>query len=579
MWLLLVVVATTGGSFHPTFEARDCSNPHSIERLVLPLTRDCSAKDDLPLTKHRMIKAKDRSHHPAHYCRVTVSSLLFYCGAFSHSKNTRLRTNIPVLVTQEECEKMRDQGIYVTPERGEAKIAINKPTYWTATSRGSLRASTTNTNCNGIPTMIGSRMVEQMMELRSYKISIFTDTLSYANGTFSSPSKHLSFATETNTSSHVSVDDGTWVFEPTPDLDCTYDDLSETNTYLSTEGNLTTRVDKTRGLALPDIPKVMKCGAELIPTDYHGIFLAPMDTPEITLIEQGASTVDIEVMNKAAIDYTTFTTRKALEMELCYQLARTAPLNPMETSMYKDHLVIPRGDLVYYFKCKNVLVEARLTTGDTCTTELAVNHDGKTRFMKPRTHILSDYFTLSPCSEELPPAFMDHQGRWFTQNPHTMMVENPVAALPTSGQTGSRASQTKVFNEQAKDDLANIIHMGHVRTSTLAEAITILDNTWDVSRGDAEIPTLDEILEDIGRNFNPLDTVTRAYLEVSKYLHPVMDFIFVVVMGTQTWRYGTKVRTLNRHGLSNMEAMKTAWSSANFLLEVAHQPPRNRIET
>ena len=194
------------------------------------------------------------------------------------------------------------------------------------------------------------------------------------------------------------------------------------------------------GLVLNQI--ITLCKVRCFDTQVKGLFVCPYREGDEPLPKHTfkASFTPDQVNLQSQLGYLHTTTNLAVterfalvQNELCMAARRTL-FNKIQAisgahNVYAlldiygpGHMVYQAGAVAYVTKCPRV--EVNRAEYSNCTHEIPVHHENATLFADPLTRILTDFPTIIPCSDVMPPRWK-MGGDWYCSHPRVLPCERP----------------------------------------------------------------------------------------------------------------------------------------------------------
>ena len=171
---------------------QDCSNPETISEVNLH--QACAKPEGQSPEKKKYTIIQRRTHEKAkgYSCRVTRSSLVMYCGAYSHQKFAEPpKIEIPVDVSSHECLSMVENKRYISHYGTTHTVEIGE-TIFTVSEKGVIKAENGNVYCEGEQMRIGEEVVDGVLVLSQYRVTVIKEDYIIDNNIVEVVGDHIS---------------------------------------------------------------------------------------------------------------------------------------------------------------------------------------------------------------------------------------------------------------------------------------------------------------------------------------------------------------------------------------------------
>lgn len=407
-------------TFGDKFIAHDCSSPADIEYIP---HNACRIPTDTLIHK-RMIILQDKHVKTVegHECTVTMSSIISFCGAYSHTKETGESTfSVPQTVPAEQCRQMADTQTF-SANSMSFPIKIGGLNYVNMFTHGSIEMTGNNINCQGVPLrMQNGKINNNMLRSVHLTISVHKIELTSARGKIIHPEAQTIVGSETD--DHGMYKGSTIIWQKL--------DLNECNLLFVADMKFTS---VQTGVFFSNEHKVQfttsnsfhndKCKLMVLETEQEGIFLADIaqDFGQIHTID--TANVNINAHYSSQLHYLNSKLKTVLQTsfhdDTCHLISRT----PISTTSWLTESSFLRnlGDCSIKFKCTQVIVAPNINSS-TCFTRMPVKDiNGKTSFLDQSTRILMDHATPTSCHASLLPTYKTISGAIVVYTPERRRV-------------------------------------------------------------------------------------------------------------------------------------------------------------
>ena len=100
------------------FAALECNNPLDIKMLSQQVSEENEGKQDTATiyqkTNNEFINAQQ--------CKVSKTTLQYYCGHYSASKIASISTEVPQIIEPETCRKITNELVFTAQDGSDHKI-------------------------------------------------------------------------------------------------------------------------------------------------------------------------------------------------------------------------------------------------------------------------------------------------------------------------------------------------------------------------------------------------------------------------------------------------------------------------
>ena len=433
--------------------AYDCNHPnvtHMSIDLVQPEPWPDPDRDYEPPRKQRVQILQTASALPvqATQCLIAISKKVTRCGFDSLTYGSKWTVwQMAYEVTPKECREAATRGT-IKVEGRPYKVVPNTKAAHRFYSQGSLD---NEMNCYHVS---GFKSGEHYFT-KSYEETLVEITIKVIRGTADTATGQVLFQNNirANYKDEVARDvlEGTmvWVAEE-PECQDTVSELYQglSLLYRRREENLLESIiivrnnatDQFAGLVLKAVTSL--CRVRCYETQVKGLFVCPFREGDEPLppraFKDHMSPDRIDLQTQLGYLHTTTNLATAdrfalVQTELC-RVARRTLYNKLQAisgahNVYSlldiygpGHMVYQAGAAAYVTKC--VGIEVTRAEFQNCTHEIPVVASNKTRFADPLTLVLTDYPTIIPCSDLMPPRWKMGD-EWYCSHPRVLPCSPP----------------------------------------------------------------------------------------------------------------------------------------------------------
>ena len=440
--LLLFLLMNVKGD---KLNAFDCDEPTNVEYVS---HHKCHIPTD-SLTKREMVVLQEKRIQTidGYECSIQLSTLISFCGAFSHTKETGQSTyNIPQIVSKEKCRQMAENGVFES-ELMSYPIVIGQLNTLNLFTHGSLNFDGTNIHCQGEALQMSNGQINQnMLRTLHYTIWVHKTDLTASNGKIIIPETQAVIADESD--DHGYHRDKTYIWDEIDHELC--DLLKAVNLKFSTVDMVSFFSDKhkiqfTTGQSFFH----EKCKIMILKTDQDGIYLANPDQDLYKVHIIDTQNVDINAHYSSQLLYLNRKLRRHLQQSYddnthpaCEAIAQTHTASTKW--IHGTTFVRNLGDASVVFQCKKTTV-APLENVDQCYERLPVqNIKGNIFYLDQTNRILMDHAPPINCIPSYLPAYRTTTNEIVVYSPKrkllkTIMFENSTS--PEDGTPGLYSTQ------------------------------------------------------------------------------------------------------------------------------------------
>ena len=350
-------------------------------------------------------------------CKIIKTTFLLYCGAWSHTKMAQMpKIEINQMLSVRECESLINTGKFITLEGTTHQVSINREEVFSVTEKGIIHDAGNSVSCQGETMKIGRELVDNILQMSQYKISIQEEKLLIKGPQVEVLSDHTKLPCQTHKRGCVTATK-------------TYYWMDEVKTC-SLEKIRTIEIDTEKDLIVDHTHKIifnqtgmtkspMGCPiTDLITTEYSNLFLTKSKE-----FEQGVDVLDIQNYINNRDNYITYTMEEKMVKILHKTKASICKIQYTTDEIMRideHHFAKIQGDAVMVFSCTEK--KAKIETLDTCRADIPLS-TGK--FVKPQTRVMIHTSPRIECNQHFPMVIQSEEG-WIGITPSLIPVSPPL---------------------------------------------------------------------------------------------------------------------------------------------------------
>ncbi|WP_416879603.1 hypothetical protein, partial [Litorimonas sp.] len=331
----------------------DCSHPTKIRAYSLHTACEAEEPTKVASQRYALLQRTFKAVYKGFTCRVTRSTLWLSCRVWSHESFLKAPDyGMPVSLSVQQCEQIRDTNYYSTPDGVKHAVAFNAVNVFESIDAGELTQDSGSTYCRGIDKKVGGSIQNSVLELSQYKVEIHESKFEVSGNMVDVPSDHLTLSCQANEGACVTAF-ATYIWNM-PTRPCDLEKIREVDMIPAGTTHL---VDLTSHIYLqhigvtaswPHCPR-----AALLATNYLHLYLSKQLTGWAPL---SPGNLEIEIELESAIDFENYRIEKLL-YEKTDQLSSTIcqnrhTLHSTKVTLYaNDTFAKSRGEILYLFKC------------------------------------------------------------------------------------------------------------------------------------------------------------------------------------------------------------------------------------
>ena len=421
-FVILLHLATRFGAWGHEVQYYDCTSPTELTRLNARTS--CKEIETTP-TEPEHYQLLQRIHEEkvdGFRCEMEVSEFALYCGSFSHQKFLKppiIDKHEPISITQ--CRELVTSQVFHPPgSLGAKDVVLGGTTLLSVTAHGVIHAEG-SVSCEGEKVRIGEELVDQVLDLIQYKITLLPETYIIVQGRMEAVGDHVRLPKkcEVNTGG-CTTGSGTFIWDPILNK-CPLRRVQQV--ALQKEGFL--HVDTDRKLIFEIEEKVTTpfgcpTSAEVWLTSYPDIYLTrstefeqmdPNDVDVVTYSDNRLEYVEFN-LEKAAAKWSTTVTSALCESKYATE-GKILPVH--------ERFGLRSGDALLLFNCEKKIGTVA-TPEQECFDAIRLENG---LYVDVATRIAKQHASVRDCSVHFPTYLEKADGTWITISDVIRVVDPP----------------------------------------------------------------------------------------------------------------------------------------------------------
>ena len=372
-----------------------------------------------------VVQKKDVESVIGYECHISITTLVNYCGAYSHTKDTGESTfGVPTRVSKEECQNMVNKGFYST-EYSSFPIKMDGLTYFNLYTHGSITMTGTNIGCTGAGVRLRNGETNtNMLRSQHYTVSLKQIHLTRMNGNIINPSRQTVVGSDESDVGYQGS--RTYIWNKINKDECNL--LQITRASFKT-GHDNTVFSDVRGIALTTHHTFhdSKCNIMLTATNLEGVFLVDPDEDITRVHLVDAANIHLNDHYEAQIKFLNLKVQRNMQsfyMDGSSSVCHAVQTSPVASTSWVSGSQFLRnlGDCSVSFSCKKIVV-APILNSTRCFARLPVQDiSGKTYFLDQTNRMLMDHSPPSPCQPSLLPAYRNQDDEIVIYSPDRVIL-------------------------------------------------------------------------------------------------------------------------------------------------------------
>ena len=427
--LLVLALLTVSNCYMITYT--DCLDPESVDQADADSLCTTSTDQHVPEATMTLLQQAETVKVSGFSCQVTRSRWVFYCGSFSHFKLAESpQIDHTLTVSVPWCQQMILTGKFKPGDfNSVSEVKIGEETIIALTVVGEIETSNTNIACTGERRKVGGKILDNMLELHEYKVTLRPEEFLIKGDKIESVSDHLLLPCSSNDHGCIT---GTSTYFWNQPSGCSLEVIRD---FTPTKVMHTYLLDWDKRILLNvtgSVASPMGCGdLDLKKTNYPGIFVTPVGTTQ-NLKQIEPEDINILFHLDMREDFLMFALEQKIEettsqwkVEICQQHKRELYSSPQKLSDGRYGWL--RGDTLYIIKCASKT--SPVAEKDTCFDAIPVSSDVPT-FVDPITRLRIPHAAVVPCNTRYPLKIKLQQDIWISLTPHISPVPAPQGTIP-----------------------------------------------------------------------------------------------------------------------------------------------------
>ena len=405
----------------------DCSQPKNINKLNAHRACIQNTTTDIMTNgkPYELLQRVDELTTRGWKCFLEVSDFLMYCGSFSHTKI--MRTPIidrPTPVKPEQCNDWVTSQTFQPPGvNGEKDLQLGGTTIITANTLGVIHPEGT-VSCEGQEMRFGDTIIEDVLELTQYKITLLEETFEVRGNRMESMTDHIRLPKDCTVERLGCLTDaGTYIWDPLIQK-CHLRRVQTVN--LQEEGFL--MVDHTHKIVFElggQITTPIGCPPEATvwSTKWRKLYL----TTSQDFQQMSGVDVDIALYSDTRVEYLSYALERevnGLTSTLSTQLCETSygtRTNEIIRLQGTNNFGLRRGDVFLAFNCPERIGTIAKPDG-MCWDSIQLDNG---LFVDVVTRVAKKHAKQTDCSAHFPLYVQTHTGLWITVAEEIKVVDPP----------------------------------------------------------------------------------------------------------------------------------------------------------
>ena len=371
-----------------------CNTARSIQVYsALRMCEDEPAVETPDLAPYTLLQEKKTTILTGYKCQVIESKFTLYCGSFSHMKIATVPDiEIPINLTPNQCQGLRQSGRFISPEGRAHKIRIGVNNIIKDYDLGTIQVTTDKVACTGQPTRVGNVVVNDMLQVSQFKVLVEEERYYLRDKRVETMYDHVLLPRNCPSSAiGCAVAKWTYIWDPPTDY-CPLEKVRQTTMQTSGE-YLIDHKNKILIKPLAATPSPRGCPTGIIRrTEYHNLFITEandLDWPPM----QGDVEISDFLNNRD--DYLGFQLEHRLA-EQDIQMNRKLCQNDMRTpQMFRitgRQFVKRNGDTIERFECEEKI--GQIKSSNICYEDVPLTDGG---YVKAVSRMFTNTSAVIPC--------------------------------------------------------------------------------------------------------------------------------------------------------------------------------------
>ena len=448
----------------------DCSVPRELTTVQMMHTENpCGYTPQPQMQKNAtylLLQKADRLPIITRKCKITQTTIPFYCGVWSHTVLSPdwLQIEENLFLTKQACESMWNTGTYRDPKGHKHKLELNGTTHIYFNTVGKTEHTQSGPTCVGEEYRHDGKTYVNMVITVSRKIELFQHMatvddeeilhLPQIGITLPCPLSRLNCQTTQHglfTWDHHTQDQLCPYYKTRQTSGIIVQDSQERSLYISTDNSMIRLLLKE---------PISRCGHIIYKTNYEKLFVSP--DLEARKFQTNLPPTEMSVWTYANMQdsYMMGTLTRFIQQEFAAVHQHSCKSSITRDRFNYDRILAEQhgstdgdtaalgggyfltvaGEAYYRYRCRRVIVRARATT--TCYSSLPINlqredyvrylHDRRINdttdlhfFLEPHSRHISTRGIKIPCSETFAPLYATAKNSWIRVDPIVTLTNQP----------------------------------------------------------------------------------------------------------------------------------------------------------
>ena len=415
--LILILYSIQNTCAEDTLKVLDCTQPtniHILENSECHFQPEKTSSSPLSLLQKIHIRK-----FTGFGCSLKVSTLIGYCGAYSHTKMSGISTYaMPQPIKAEECLRIVNEGIY-SDSGVDINVKVDAITSYNLITHGIIKHTATNFECTGQTYRLpdGTNM-DNALVYKHYIFKVHTAQLIDEDGVTILPTLQVELGPTEKQKGYHDTTTYIWSYN-TQACDLMYIGdfpLSENNgVFMSTEHGIKIQAGQKYHYA--------PCNLLVREGDSHQLYIADSSQDISTLhkvdVENASPDLHYTTQLKFLHHMARSTVQSTLQRER-HPECRSNPEHDQILPISKNRFYRNLGDISITFTCTSLTAMPRIL--EECYKRIPAVVQGRNVFIDPYTRIVHNHASKTPCILGLPPAVRSTEGEYITFLPHRMAL-------------------------------------------------------------------------------------------------------------------------------------------------------------
>ena len=513
----------------------DCTKPKTISRINQKTACSTMTNEKGLSQNYKLLQRRREERVGGFRCKMEVSDFLLYCGSFSHQKLITVPSvDIHENVSGEHCREMANTLRFSPPGSNHVeRLQLGAETVIKVSPLGVIKYDS-NVHCQGQSAKIGNEVVEQVLELKQYKITLTPENFVIRKEVVEALSTHTRLPIGcTPSAQSCETGEGTYIWDPVLDP-C---DLNHIQDVLLVKEN-ELYVDHNRKLVFQieeEIVEPIGCPkGKLFLTKYHDLYLTktegykPMSTRDVDLALYADTRMEYLEYN---LERGNAMSRDSVKRQMCEN--QYGDKQGRIRQLKNETFSVRSGDVFLIFQCSRKTAKIATPAGGSCWDKIRTE-DGM--FVDVVTRIGYKHASPRDCSVHFP-MWVETEGEgWITVSDTIRPVDPPESRyLSTTVLEHESFAGKGLYTEEELESWEAIASWGSFHDSVMSRISTGVCQTEKgpcTTGGSVGVTGYSlEKLSAITNKLDPLSPLTNWVTEHAGYL----SLMVLVIYGLQVF--------------------------------------------